>query len=44
MESTLAFTFIGAVIVVGIGIGVYLQMKLEATNQNVHLPDLEKAA
>jgi len=34
------YTFIAAVIVVGVGIGFWLQEKLEASHQDVRLPSV----
>lgn len=38
------YTFIGGVIIVGVGIGFWLQGKLEETDQNVKLPSAFKHA
>jgi Flp pilus assembly pilin Flp len=35
MEVTLLYAFMAAVIIIGVGIGLWLQNKLEDTHQNV---------
>jgi hypothetical protein len=35
---TFVYTYIVAVVVVGFGLGFYLQAKLDSTNQDIRLP------
>jgi hypothetical protein len=39
-----AYFFIGAVICWGVGVGIWLQIKLDETNQDVNLPSAFKQA
>jgi len=40
-----AYLFIGGVIFTGVGLGIWLQVKLEETHQNIKLPSvMEEAA
>lgn len=39
------YSFIGGVIIVGVGLGFWLQVKLEETHQNIKLPSaMDEAA